>query len=193
MNKSELRSLYLKKRRELEFNDIRERSEQIADRFFNEFEVERFSTTHCFISIPRLSEIDTSLVYERVWIRYPQNRVVAPRMNPATGEIDSVLFERDSKLVENSWGIREPAGESIIDPGEIDAVLVPVLSYDMLGNRIGYGKGFYDKFLARCRPDCRRIGLNFFGPVDRIDDVNEYDIRLEYCLTPEVTYSFPPV
>ena len=190
MNKSELRRIYLQKRQALSPDDISENSRQIADRFFREFDFTAIETLHCFISIPRLREIDTALIYKRIWADFPHVRVVAPRMNAMTGEIDSVSFTCEAELVENDWGIREPAGSEMIDPFEIDAILVPVLCYDRKGNRVGYGKGFYDKFLARCRGDCRKVGLSLFPPVDTINNVGEHDVPLDHCLTPDTFYSF---
>lgn len=190
MNKSELRSVYLEKRRDLSSVDISLKSRRIADRLFAEFDLTQMKTIHCFISIPRLGEIDTSLIYERIWSEFPQVLTVAPRMETVTGEIESLTFGPGSELEENRWGIREPEGSTIVDPAEIDAVIVPVLCYDRSGNRIGYGKGFYDRFLLKCRSDCRKIGLSFFGPVDKIDGIGEYDVPLDHCLTPDTSYTF---
>ncbi len=190
MNKSELRKVYLEKRRALSPNDVSEKSRQIADLLFVEFDLKAIETIHCYISIPRLGEIDTSLIYQRIWAEFPFVRMVAPRMSSVTGEIESLNLTPKTELLENSWGIREPVGNEIIDPSEIHAVLVPVLCYDRGGNRIGYGKGFYDRFLAKCRPDCRKIGLSFFAPVDKIDDIDEQDVPLDQCLTPGRSYAF---
>lgn len=190
MNKSELRRVFLDKRRELSSHDISDKSRQIADHFFAGFTVKQMKMIHCFISIPRFGEIDTSLIYKRVWAEFPGIRIVAPRLNKATGEIESLHFGPGSQLIESRWGIREPGGDTLVDPAEIDAVLVPLLCYDQSGNRVGYGKGFYDRFLDSCRPDCLKIGLSFFAPVDKIDDVNEFDVPMDRCITPERTYRF---
>ncbi|MNY64409.1 5-formyltetrahydrofolate cyclo-ligase family protein [compost metagenome] len=69
-------------------------------------------------------------------------------------------------------------------------VFVPLLAFDIHGNRIGYGKGFYDKFLAECKPETIKIGLSFFEAVNQIDDVFESDIKLDYCVAPEKIYQF---
>jgi len=191
MNKSELRSTYLGRRRELSASDIEKKSRQIAERFFSEFDIAAIRTIHCFISIPRLREVDTSLIYERVWREFPHIGVVAPRMNRASGELNSIEFNPGSALIENAWGIREPAGP-LVDPSQIDVVIVPLLCYDRNGNRVGYGKGLYDKFLSKCRADCRKIGISFFSPFDKIDEVDEYDVLLDACVTPEAIYSFHP-
>ena len=104
MPKDELRKLYLEKRRQLSAFDIAEKSRQIADRFFAEFDIRAARTIHCFISIPRLGEVDTSLIYERIWAEFPDTQTVAPRMNGTTGEIESLPFEAGSDLIENRWG-----------------------------------------------------------------------------------------
>jgi 5-formyltetrahydrofolate cyclo-ligase len=55
---------------------------------------------------------------------------------------------------------------------------------------VGYGKGFYDRFLSDCRPHCIKIGLSFFEPEIDIVDVLESDIKLDYCVTPESVFTF---
>ena len=84
----------------------------------------------------------------------------------------------------------EPPGDIAILPKDIDMVFVPLLSFDKNGYRVGYGKGYYDKFLANCREDLVKVGFSFFEPVVKIEDVDGYDIPLNYCLTPENFYSF---
>jgi 5-formyltetrahydrofolate cyclo-ligase len=72
----------------------------------------------------------------------------------------------------------------------IDLVFIPLLACDLQGNRVGYGKGFYDRFLSKCRYDVKKIGLSFFDPVDKIEDVNVFDIPLDECITPKKTWVF---
>jgi 5-formyltetrahydrofolate cyclo-ligase len=72
----------------------------------------------------------------------------------------------------------------------IDVVFVPLLAYDKLGNRVGYGKGFYDKFLNQCKPDVLKIGLSFFEPEELIEDVFENDVKLDFCVTSEKVICF---
>ena len=78
----------------------------------------------------------------------------------------------------------------ITEPDEIDLVLVPLLAFDQEGYRVGYGKGYYDKFLSQCREDVIKIGLSFFEPVDAISDINQFDMSLNYCVTPQQVYDF---
>ena len=84
----------------------------------------------------------------------------------------------------------EPAGGKPVSEDQIDVVIVPLLVFDEKGNRVGYGKGFYDRFLSRCREDVIKIGLSFFDAEKRIDDTDEFDIPLTYCITPGKIYEF---
>ena len=69
-------------------------------------------------------------------------------------------------------------------------VFVPLLAFDKKGHRVGYGKGFYDKFLSECKPDAIKIGLSFFEPEELITDVFESDVKLDYCVTPNSIHAF---
>ncbi|MFT7351177.1 MAG: 5-formyltetrahydrofolate cyclo-ligase [Flavobacterium sp.] len=77
-----------------------------------------------------------------------------------------------------------------INSTKIDVVFVPLLAFDLQGNRVGYGKGFYDKFLANCKPTTIKIGISFFEAEEKISDVFAKDVKLDYCITPEKVYSF---
>ena len=74
---------------------------------------------------------------------------------------------------------------------KIDVVFIPLLAFDQKGHRVGYGKGFYDTFLARCRPRTLKVGLSLFEPeLGNIEDVHEKDIALDYGVTPNKVYTF---
>ena len=77
-----------------------------------------------------------------------------------------------------------------MDAQKIDLVIVPLLAFDIKGYRVGYGKGFYDKYFLKTRPNCIKVGLSFFDPVDMISDKNEFDVPLNYCVTPNKIYEF---
>lgn len=188
MTKGELRKLYLEKRSTLSAADVSDASRRIADRFFESVDLSGVRTLHCFISIPKFNEVDTSVIFERVWRDYPDTDTVAPRTDLASGAIDSVVFSLETVWNENSWGIREPADGDVVDPADIDLVVVPLLCFDGRLHRVGYGKGMYDKFLARCRPDCAKVGLSIFPPADTIDDISESDVALDLVITPDAAF-----
>ncbi len=188
MTKSELRKIYLEKRSTLSAADVSDASRRIADRFFETVDLSGVRTLHCFISIPKFNEIDTSAIYERVWRDFPDIVTVAPRTDLASGAIESVIFNSQTVWNENSWGIREPAGGEIVEPADIDLVVVPLLCFDERGHRVGYGKGMYDKFLARCRTGCTKVGVSLFSPVETIADISERDVALDLVITPDAAF-----
>jgi 5-formyltetrahydrofolate cyclo-ligase len=190
MTKSELRKIYLEKRRLLSSDEIMQKSERVAKRLFRNFDLQKINVLHCFLPIERFNEINTKLIFHRVWRDFPHIETAVPRVNFKTNEIESLKFTLQTELVQNSWLIHEPEHNELVESKKIDAVLVPLLCFDLRGFRVGYGKGFYDKFLKNCRAECLKIGLNHFPPVERISDTNEFDVRLDYCLTPKKTYKF---
>ena len=98
----------------------------------------------------------------------------------------------EKKLVENKWGILEPSRENQdkIEPKEIDLVIIPLLIFDKNGNRVGYGKGFYDRFLQQCNPKTLKIGICLEDPIEMIKDVDKFDVKMNFCITPNKIYRF---
>ena len=190
VTKSNLRKLYLEKQKAITLKDRAAKSRQIAERFFENTNLANITTLHCFIPIQKFNEIDTMLIFERFWQKYPHIQTVVPRADFTTGEMRSLKFVRTTELVQNAWEIHEPVHHETVETGEINMVLVPLLAYDRAGHRVGYGKGFYDRFLAACRPDCRKIGLSYFRPVEAIVDVYDGDVRLDRVITPDGVIQF---
>ena len=100
------------------------------------------------------------------------------------------MFSPETELVQSRFQIHEPAHNESVASSEIDLILVPLLCFDRRGYRVGYGKGFYDKLLNRCRADILKIGVSFFPQVEKIIDVHEFDAKLDFCVTPESIVNF---
>ncbi len=84
----------------------------------------------------------------------------------------------------SSFGIREPQDGSVLDPTAIDLVLVPALAFDGNGHRLGFGAGYYDRFLKTIRPDALRIGIGYeWQCVDALP-VEPHDVPMHLLLTP---------
>ena len=179
MKKAELREEYLKKRQLLSDEECETLSSTVAARVFERIDFSTVGTVHLFLPIERFREIDTWQIVYRIWTQFPSVRVVVPKVDRPTGGMTGIELTKTTPLDLSGWGVPEPLTGPVIDPTDIDVVFVPLLCSDVLGYRVGYGKGFYDRFLAKCRPDCRKIGLNYFPPVDRIDDVTESDVRMD--------------
>lgn len=189
MQKAELRKLYREKRIALSDFDWQQRCIAIQERvlafFATRFEQDSHLTVHTFLPIRRLREVDTYPIIVQLCQHYHNLRVLISQSHP-DGSLSHVIWSDNLVLTENQWGIPEPLGEnlSFIANSEIDVVLVPLLVFDKKGHRVGYGKGYYDRFLANCREDVLIIGLSLFKPIEAILDTNIADIPLTACITP---------
>ena len=105
------------------------------------------------------------------------------------GEMQTVRLKPSTIFEEDALGIPIPKEEEYSDRSRIQLVLVPLLAYDIQGNRVGYGKGYYDKFLNGLKEDVLKVGLSYFPPEEMIQN-EAHDIRLDYCITPQSFYSF---
>jgi 5-formyltetrahydrofolate cyclo-ligase len=187
MTKKELRKIYLRKRMDLSEEEYLRLNREICDNLFSSVNFTNLSVIHTFLPIKSNREVDTWLVIDRVRKNYPHVRMCIPKINNQTSELEHYYLEGPEQLENNMWGIPEPVKGVPTPIEKIDAVLVPLLAFDRQGHRIGYGRGFYDRFLAACRPDCQKIGLSFFEVEDRIDGINEKDVALDVIITPKST------
>lgn len=185
MTKAELRKIYLAKQRALSPEERSDRSRKIAELFFQIFDLSRITVLHTFLPIEKFKEVDTRFIVERIWRDNPQIEIVVPRVDFEANEITSVKYGLGIEVVRNTWDIDEPTHDEFVMPEDIDAVLVPGVYFDPDGHRVGYGKGFYDRFLRRCRPDCKKVGLSYSEPTETIDDVHDGDVRLDFIITPD--------
>ena len=190
MTKSELRKSYLERRAQLSLSDRSELSEKIAGNFFQNFDLEAVTALHCYISIEKFNEINTAPIFERIWKDFPQIMTAVPRVNYRTNELESPIFGPDVELTEGRWSIPEPFHDVFVEDTAFDIVLVPLVCFDERGHRVGYGKGYYDRFLRRCREDCLKIGLSYFSPTADIADTHNADVQLNYCITPDGIFHF---
>lgn len=113
-----------------------------------------------------------------------------PRVDFKRDVLEHLEYNQETKLKKSHWGIYEPVGDELLDEKKFDVILVPMLAFDERGFRVGHGKGYYDKFLSLCRKDTRKIGLSFFEPVREIKDIKHFDVKLDFCITPEQIFSF---
>ncbi|MEO8794038.1 MAG: 5-formyltetrahydrofolate cyclo-ligase [Daejeonella sp.] len=190
MYKSALRKVYLERRKNLSRSQYWVLTDDLLAQI-STINWQKFKTVHLFLPISAHKEIDTFSILEYFKKSEPHLQVVVPRSNFEKLEIENILFDPEYTILgRNKYDIPEPIFGKVISPQQIDAVFVPLLAFDQRGNRVGYGKGFYDRFLAECRPDVEKIGLSFFDPVDEILDINEFDIPLNACVTPDKIWEF---
>lgn len=190
MIKAELRKIYLTKQKSLSSSQRRQKSGRIADKFFVNFDLSKIDFLHCFLTIEKFNEIDTKVIFERLWKDFPHVETLVPRVDFQIGEIENLKFASETELRQNQWQIKEPAHDETAETEKIDLVLVPLLCFDARGFRVGYGKGFYDRFLKDCRAGCLKIGLSYFAPIAGITDARDFDVKLDFCVTPEMVWQF---
>ncbi|MDV7137860.1 5-formyltetrahydrofolate cyclo-ligase [Maribacter sp. TH_r10] len=185
MLKSDLRLQYSQLRNQISLEKISQESLLIANKSL-ELPIWNFSYYHIFLPILGKKEIDTVFLLSILQGR--DKNVILPKMEG--GSLIHYLLTDNTKLKTNKWNVPEPVDGIQIPPNKIEVVFIPLMAYDTKGNRVGYGKGFYDRFLQQCNPDVIKIGLSLFEPEDKIEDVFENDIPLDYCITPNKIYSF---
>lgn len=190
MKKSELRKLFIAKRKEIAPDETAKKNLLIFNNVFAYFDFAKMNFVHCFLPIEKFNEIDTHLIFRKIWRNFPHIKTIVPRVDFQTLEMKSLIYNDETELSENSWNIFEPNHDEFIEAERIDAVFVPLLCADERGYRVGYGKGFYDRFLKDCRQDCLKIGLNYFQPIKEISDVTKFDIKLDFLVTPERVINF---
>ncbi|WP_299259884.1 5-formyltetrahydrofolate cyclo-ligase [uncultured Aquimarina sp.] len=187
MSKKDLRKKYKELRDQLGADEINDLSMDIANNLLK-LSIWEKSFYHNFLSIQSQKEINTEFILH-ILLGKDKN-VVVSKSNFDNNTLEHILLTDATVLKVNSWGIPEPIDGIPIPESKIEVVFVPLLAFDQKGNRVGYGKGFYDKFLAKCNPDTIKIGLSFFSPEKEISGILPADIRLNYCVTPLNVYTF---
>ena len=184
MSKMALRQKYKALRESLSTSGIDEMSLEIANQALK-LDIWDHEFYHVFLSITKHKEGNTEYLLQIIFGK--DANAVIPKVK--FEELEHFLLTDSTKLIPSKWGIPEPEKGIKIDPSQIDVVFLPLLAYDKAGNRIGYGKGFYDKFLFNCRPETFKVGLSFFEPEEHIQ-ASSHDIRLDYCVTPQSIFKF---
>ena len=188
MTKSELRKYYQDKRLGLAPKQLDDISEKICHLVFSCFQLEKKKIS-LFLPIERKIEINTYKIWQKALSFDAQ--IAVPKVNLKTNELKQIVFDSKDQLEISTIGIPEPKKGRIIAAEHFDIVFVPLLAVDVEGNRVGYGKGYYDRFLRKCSPRSVFIGLNHFdGLEDKITDINNNDIKLDACVTPNNVYHF---
>ena len=186
MDKFEARKKYRSLRDKLSEEDLLDSSVKIANNCLN-LDIWGYHNYHIFLSIEKNKEIYTNPIINIINGR--QKQVIISKSNFKDYSLTNYVLDDDVILELNKYGIPEPKNGKKIKNNLIDVVFVPLLSYDKKGSRVGYGKGFYDRFLRTQKNNIIKVGLSLFGP-EEIVEKKEFDQRLDYCVTPEKVFSF---
>ena len=183
--KSELRKINTEKRKSMSSAEVEDLSKSIFKQFLEVFDMSKVKNVHIFLPIKQKNEVSTWEFIEYFWDKGIS--VFVPKM--AQNEIKTIQLKPDTPLKENGWGILEPEDDFVEDI-KYDIVITPLLYCDNQGNRVGYGKGFYDMFFSKTDRSALKVGVSFFPPAALISDVSEQDVPLDYLVTPTEVLSF---
>ena len=188
VDKNTLRQVYLGKRLTLSQQEYKRRNSLLLDRLIEYIDFSQVKFMHTFLSMADKYEVDTFSIIKTVKELNPEINIAICKTLPK-GELSHYFLNDRTRIEKNKWGIPEPVEGEAADIAEIDLVLVPLISFDKAGHRIGYGKGFYDRFLKKV-PQAKKVGLALTPPLDSIEYTDEMDVKLNACVSPFKIYNF---
>ncbi|MET3113119.1 5-formyltetrahydrofolate cyclo-ligase [Pedobacter sp. CG_S7] len=186
MDKAEIRKAAMKRRSGLSSEQIHEMSVQLLAYFIQQ-DLSTVNVIHIFLPIEKKNEPNTFLFIDWLQQHHPNIKILVPRADFDTALMTHHLYTDKKGLEKNLYDILEPQSDHPHE-GQIDLVLIPLLAFDKRGYRVGYGKGFYDRFLQNI--PTKKVGISLFSPVEEITDIDQYDVIMDYCLTPDGVYTF---
>ncbi len=187
LDKKVLRDTYLWKRKLLTVFEKNQRENKLLANV-KELISPEMKTIHIFLPIEKNAEINTWPIID--YLKQHQKQVVVSRSNLSDNSMTNYVYEGKSQLEINKWGIPEPRTGEIVEPSVIDLVFIPLIIFDRIGHRIGYGKGYYDRFLKSCSPSIKKVGLSISPPLDKILFANDHDVKMDFCVTHLGIYKF---
>ncbi len=188
MNKAALRKIYLHKRRDLPEPVFADMEKRAIDRLLNLPDLQTKQVIHTYLPLKEKKEIDTWPMVKVLWSF--GRRIVIPSISSDGKTMNCLELNPDDTLETLQWGLQEPVNKKMAAVGRIDVMIMPLLCFDTKGFRIGYGRGYYDRFLQTLKQDVLKIGLSIFEPEKSIEDTDTWDVPLDICITPDHTYRF---
>lgn len=179
MEKKKLRTKYKELRLKLSNDEMEEKSLAIANQLLK-LDIWDNTYFHIYLPIEEQKEVNTEFILNILQAK--DKEIVISKSDFETTTMNHFLLTDNTKIKKNEYNIPEPINGLPVPTEMIDVVFIPLLAYDKQGNRVGYGKGFYDRFLSECKPNVVKIGLSFFEPEELIEDVFENDVKLDYCV-----------
>jgi len=187
MEKKKLRKKYKELRANLSEEQIDTKSLVIANHAL-ELDIWDHQYYHIFLPIVKQKEVDTSYILNI--LQGKDKHILISKSDFTTHHMKHYLLTDATRFIVNEYGIPEPEDGIEIDSQKIDVVFIPLLAYDLQGNRVGYGKGFYDRFLSECKKEVIKVGVSLFEPEVREIRKNDTDSPLNYCISTTKTYKY---
>ena len=184
-DKTFLRSHYKKKRLSLTKQEVDHLSQRVFKQL-DKLNIWKFKHYHIFISISKYNELDTSSIIYK--LKSEQKIIIVPKIS--NNELVHIAINDETEFGLNEFGIKEPNDGNHFIIENLDIIFIPLLAFDIKGHRVGYGKGYYDRFLKLTNSSSLKIGLSFFDPINKILDIDDNDVKLDYCVTPKQVHKF---
>lgn len=186
MLKAALRKLALVQRNALTSTELALANKKLLEGF-KTLDFGKIKSVHIFLPIVHQKEPDTFLLIDWLKENHPEITIVVPKADFSVNQMSNFIYLDRTDLLNNHYQIPEPQQAKPF-VGTPDMVLVPLLAFDVKGYRVGYGKGFYDRFLQDITT--QKVGLSFFEATEKIIDVHLNDIQLDKCITPNGIIDF---
>ena len=184
-DKTFLRSHYKKKRLSLTKQEVDHLSQRVCKQL-DKLSIWRLKHYHIFISISKYNELDTSSIINK--LKSEKKIIIVPKIS--NNELVHIAINDETEFGLNEYGIKEPNDGNHFIIENLDIIFIPLLAFDIEGHRVGYGKGYYDRFLKLTNNSTLKIGLSFFDPINKIQDIDDNDVKLDYCVTPKQVHKF---
>jgi 5-formyltetrahydrofolate cyclo-ligase len=193
MKKSDIREKALAERKSWTQQDFELKNVQLLNQiieFLNP--LPRNLMLMSFHSMEQHREIMTAKLHELLIHEPFYHQLIFPKVEKNMSQLIPYLTDKKSIFVRSDWGILEPTNDTSVqlNPKDINLIFIPLLAIDTQGHRVGYGKGFYDRFLANTKPELIKIGLCLEEPIEPIEDLNSFDIAMDFAITPKSVYRF---
>jgi 5-formyltetrahydrofolate cyclo-ligase len=189
MIKRTVRKEYLKLRMDIPEDELKQLTASIASGF-RKIKLPPVNNLLSYNPLTSRNEFDVSVCENILKEQNMIMQVAWPKIHVDLHDMEAVLVEKDGLYIKNKFNILEPIGGAIVPPQKLDLIFVPLVAFDVRGYRVGYGKGYYDRYLAQCRPEAVKVGFSFFDAVDHLEDIDEFDVPLNFCITPHRIYEF---
>ena len=185
-NKNRLRKSAISKRLNLKEEFIERNSINISNHLLNNFSLIK-KNVHLFYPISKNKEVNTWHIHNAI---KSNSAIFTSLYEKSKKNWECASFNPSVKFTKGKLDIPVQSDYKLEKFDKIDIILIPLLVFDKFGNRVGYGKGIYDRILNQLNNDCLKIGLSFFEVSKENIQVNFYDQSLDYCQTPEKLYKF---
>ncbi len=186
--KTEFRRIFKNRREHFDEAAIEIQSKKIGKLAFSYIE-KKFpkSNIHLYLPIKHLREVDTFGLLSK--LQKEGYSCFSSITDFNTMNMNTVYLPKGSKFAADEKGIPVPRPLILAKDVKLDLVILPLLAYDRFGTRLGYGFGYYDKFLSKLHPEPFKLGLSFFLPEKKLPS-EAHDIKMNGCVCPEGVIMF---